>query len=41
MKEQGRNFAAMMSIFVRNLEEPEVEAAWRGAWRRLAEAMRP
>jgi hemoglobin-like flavoprotein len=86
MKEQGRNFAAMMSIFVRNLEEPEtvalalrglgrrhaaygvtardyetlsvalfwtlshalgeaftdeVEAAWRRAWRRLAEAMRP
>jgi nitric oxide dioxygenase len=86
MKEQGRNFAAMMSIFVRNLEEPEavavalrglgrrhaaygvrprdyetlsvalfwtlshalgeaftdeVEAAWRGAWQRLADAMRP
>jgi len=86
MKEQGRNFAAMMSIFVRNLEEPEtvsvalrglgrrhvaygvrprdyetlsvalfwtlshalgeaftdeVEAAWRGAWQRLADAMQP
>lgn len=37
MKEQGRSFAAMMSIFVRNLEEPEtVCVALRGLGRRHA-----
>jgi methyl-accepting chemotaxis protein len=37
MKEQGRNFAAMMSIFVRNLEAPEtVSVALRGLGRRHA-----
>ncbi|HZM35359.1 MAG TPA: globin domain-containing protein [Burkholderiales bacterium] len=37
MKEQGRSFAAMMSIFVRNLEEPEkVAVALQGLGRRHA-----
>jgi hemoglobin-like flavoprotein len=37
MREQGRSFAAVMSIFVRNLEEPEaVCVALRGLGRRHA-----
>jgi hemoglobin-like flavoprotein len=37
LRDQGRNFAAMMTIFVRNLAEPEaVATALRGLGRRHA-----